>query len=118
MESIQVPVKHTFEFRLLGSEVQSQSLELPLIPSSHCIVVVTDQVRTFVTRSGEPAAASNLIGGVKVSAEQSPKVPERPECVVCTAEATDFGSGDLVVVGVDITVLLVGCDDMGISETM
>jgi hypothetical protein len=100
---------HTFEFRLLGAEVQRRAIELPRIPPNDRIVVTTDHVRTFVTRSGESAAASNLIGGVEVSTEQLPKTANDNGKLVCTAQATDFGPGDLIVVGVDVTVYWVMC---------
>jgi hypothetical protein len=95
---------HTFEFRLLGAEVQRLGIELPLIPPNDRILVTTDQVRTFVTRGGESAAASNLIGGVEVSTEQCPRTAKHNGKLVCTAQATDFAPGDLVVVGVDVTL--------------
>jgi hypothetical protein len=98
---------HTFEFRLLGAEVQLLGIELPLIPPNDRIVVTTDHVRTFVTRSGEPAAPSNLIGGVEVSTEQLPMAANHNGRLVCTAQATEFAPGDLVVVGVEVTLFWV-----------
>jgi hypothetical protein len=101
--------KHTFEFRLLGGEVQKSEIRLPFVPPDERIVVTTGQVRTFVTRGGESAAASNLIGDVEVSTEQLPKTANDNGKLVCTAEASDFGPGDLIVVGVDVTVYWVMC---------
>jgi hypothetical protein len=104
--------RHTFELRLAGSDEQRSSTFLPKIPPGDRLLVTIDQMRTFVTRGGEPAAASNLIGGVEVrtgrhqGAPERPErlgVPERPERLVCIAEASDFGAGDLVVVQVDVS---------------
>jgi hypothetical protein len=100
----------TFEIRLLGSEVQSHSIDMPVL-SDYRIIVSTDRVRTFVTRGGVPAAASNLIGGVEVSTEWRAGTPPELDALVCTAQATDFGPDDLVVVGVDITVFLLTRND-------
>jgi hypothetical protein len=64
MEPMHRLFTHTFEFRLLGAEAQQLRTYLPRLPRTDRIVVTTDLVRTFITRSGAPAAPSNLIGGV------------------------------------------------------
>ena len=83
---------HTFELRLAGSEEKRSSTFLAKIPPGDRLLVTIDQVRTFVTRGGEPAAASNLIGGVEVRTERHPATSERPERLVCIAQASDFGA--------------------------
>jgi hypothetical protein len=111
MEPMQRLFAHTFQFQLVGTELQRQSTCLPPIPASDRIVVTTDRVHTYVTRGGEPAAASNLIGGVEVSTEQHTGKPPQPNRLVCTAQATDFAPGDLVVVRVEVTIWWVICQD-------
>lgn len=100
----------TFEIRLLGSEVQSRSIDMPVL-SDYRIVVSTDRVRTFVTRGAAPSTASNLIGGVEVSTAWRAGTPPALDALVCTAQAADFGPDDLVVVGVEVTVFLLTRSD-------
>jgi hypothetical protein len=58
-------------------------------------VVAMERARAYVTRQGE-AAAPSAIGGVEVHAELG------PSGIVCTAQVSDFGAGDLVVVQVEV----------------
>jgi hypothetical protein len=109
MEPMHRIFRRTFEFRLLGAEAQQLRMDLPPIRPTSRIVVTTDHVRTFITRSGEPAAASNLIGGVEVSTAQRAGKQPGSNYLVCTAQATDFAPGDLVVVSVDVTAYWIMC---------
>jgi hypothetical protein len=91
-------LRHTFEFRLTGSETQEQCLPLsPAFPPAE-FILATPNIRAYVTRTVEPAAASSAIGGVDVKAEL------RGTAIVCRASLTDFGPGDLVVVQVDVAL--------------
>ena len=96
--------KHTFEFRLSGSEEKRFAIDLGPIREWDWILVTTDRVRAFVTGSGESAAPSAVIGGIEIWTEQCPRTSERSETLVCVAQATDFGSNDLIVIQVDVTV--------------
>jgi len=89
---------HTFELRLCGSEVQEQSVPMsgPQARPSDFIVAI-ERVRAYLTRQGE-AIATSAIGGVEVHAEL------RPSGMFCTAQLSDFGAGDLVVVQVDVAL--------------
>jgi YD repeat-containing protein len=86
---------HTFEFRLSGSESAEQAAPIagPLAWPSDSIVAI-ERVRAYLTRQGE--AATSAIGGVEVHAEL------RQDGIFCTAQVSDFGAGDLVVVQVEI----------------
>src|SRR5260370_2828940 len=54
---------HRFEFRLPGSETQEQCLPLsPAFPPAE-FLLATPNVRAYVTRTLDPAAASSAIGG-------------------------------------------------------
>jgi hypothetical protein len=53
---------HTFEFRLSGSEEMKQSIPLPHVPTSHCLMAAARAVRMSVTRSPDATTAS--IGGI------------------------------------------------------
>jgi hypothetical protein len=87
---------HTFEFRLCGSERAEQVVPLPGTRSCGAgRIVAIERVRTYLTRQGE-AAAPSAIGGVEAHAEL------RPSGIVCTAQVSDFGAGDLVVVQVEV----------------
>lgn len=103
MEPIQRLYGHTFELRLSGSEEKRQAIYLPPIPPGDCIVVTTDQVRTFVTRGVDAAAGGTVIGTIDVRTEREAKTEERPERLVCIVQASDFGPEDLVVVRVEVT---------------
>ena len=87
---------HTFEFRLSGSEEVEQSIPLPPVPASACLMAAAKAVRVSVTRSPDAKAAS--IGGVEVHAEV------RGKQVICVARVTDFSADDLVVVQADVIV--------------
>jgi hypothetical protein len=108
MEPILQLFRHTFEFRLSGSEEKWLAINLPPISAGACMVATIDRVRAFVTGSGE-AAASTPIGGIEVWTERRPKTAELPETLVCVAQASDFGPNDLVVIQVDVTVHCVHC---------
>jgi hypothetical protein len=56
------------------------------------------RVWAYVTRNSEPAEATSAIGGVEVHAEL------RGTDMLCTAQLSDFGPGDLVVVQVEMGV--------------
>ena len=90
-------LRHTFEFRLTGSETQEQCLPLAsgLRPAE--LLLATQAVRAYLTRTGEQAATS-AIGGVEVGAEL------RAGGIVCRASLSDFGPGDLVVVQVEVAL--------------
>ncbi len=83
----------TFEFRLTASEAQEQCVAVGNPRSGHYIAS-TRCVRAYLTRTGDPSAASSQIGGVEVHAEL------RDGNLVCAAALSDFGPGDLVVVQV------------------
>ncbi len=75
-------VTHTFEFRLVGSETQEQCVPLASGLSPAELRLATQGVRAYLTRTGEPAAASSAIGGLEVAAElrrrhRLPRGPER-----------------------------------------
>jgi hypothetical protein len=74
--------------------------------SDYRIVVSTDRVRAFVTRSTAPGSTSNPIGGVEVSSAWCKSTPPELDALICTAQTTEFGRDDLIVVGVDVTVFL------------
>ena len=79
----------TLEFRLSGSEEQERWISCASID---CLVPASNNLRVFVTRNGDPAAASSVIGGAEVRTEL------RPRGVVCIARRSDFNPRDLVVV--------------------
>ncbi len=87
----------TFEFRLTASEAQEQCVAVGALRSGHYIAA-TRCVRAYLTRTGDPSAASSLIGGVEVHAEL------RGGNLVCSAALSDFGPGDLVVVQVKVAL--------------
>jgi hypothetical protein len=91
--------EHSFEFRLSGSERQEQSW--PRVVAAAPIVAIR-RVRAYLTRQGEPAEAMSAIGGVEVHAEL------RGTDILCTAQLSDFGPGDLVVVQVEVGVFDLG----------
>jgi hypothetical protein len=91
--------EHTFEFRLSGSERQEQSWPRGVAAAP---IVAIQRVRAYLTRHGEPAEATSAIGGVEVHAEL------RGANMVCTAQLSDFGPGDLVVVQVEVAVFEAG----------
>ena len=86
---------HTFEFRLSGSETEEQAAPISSLAWPSDFIVAIERVRTYVTRQGEAAAAS-AIGGVEVHAEL------RPGGIFATAQLSDFGTGDLIVVQVEV----------------
>jgi hypothetical protein len=88
---------HTFEFRLSSSEGAEESLPLPPYGPAPSGFVGITSVRTFLTRHGE-AAATSAIGGLEVHAEL------RQGGIWCTAQLSDFGAGDLVVVQVEVAL--------------
>jgi hypothetical protein len=92
-------LRHTFEFRLSGSETQEQSLPLAEGSSSRPAgaILAIQSVRTYLTREGALAATS-AIGGVEVDADL------RPGGIFCTARLSDFGASDLVVVRVEVAL--------------
>jgi len=85
------------EFRLSGSERQVQSLPLEPSPGPVALVAIR-AVRAFLTRPGEPDADPGFVSGLEVEAEL------RDGRIVCSAQVSDFGSGELVVVQVDVAV--------------
>jgi YD repeat-containing protein len=87
---------HTFEFRLSSSEEAKQSIPLPHLLVSGCLMAATKAVRMSVTRS--PDRATTSIGGVEVHAEV------RGKHVICVGRVTDFTADDLVVVQADVIV--------------
>ncbi len=87
----------TFEFRLTASEAQEQCVAVGSPRSGHYIAA-TRCVRAYLTRTGDPSAASSVIGGVEVQAEL------RDGNLVCSAALSDFGPGDLVVVQVKVAL--------------
>jgi hypothetical protein len=92
-------LRHTFEFRLSGSETHEESLPLAegsLSRPADAILAI-QSVRTYLTREGELAPTS-AIGGVEVDAEL------RAAGICCTARLSDFGPGDLVVVRVEVSL--------------
>jgi hypothetical protein len=87
---------HTFEYRLSGSEAAEESWPLPPCrPSPSGFIVAITSVRTYLTRV---TAAGSAIGGVEVHAEL------RPSGIFCTAQLSDFGAADLVVVQVEVAL--------------
>ncbi len=87
----------TFEFRLTASEAQEHCVAVGKPRSGHYIAA-TRCVRAYLTRAGDPSAASSLIGGIEVHAEL------RGGDLVCAAALSDFGPGDLVVVQVKVVL--------------
>ncbi len=83
----------TFEFRLTASEAQEQCVAVGNPRSGHYIAA-TRCVRAYLTRTGDPGAASSEVGGIEVHAEL------RDGNLVCAAALSAFGPGDLVVVQV------------------
>src|SRR5207302_1298393 len=59
--SSQPVVIRTFEFRLVAEEQQEQSVELPQ-PVPTTAIVAANNIRTYLTRTGDSAAASSAIG--------------------------------------------------------
>ncbi len=53
---------HTFEFRLTGSETQEQCVPVGSGLSLTEPLLATEGVRAYLTRTGEPTAASSAIG--------------------------------------------------------
>ena len=90
-------VTRTFEFRLSGSETQEQALPVPG-PADRSVVVAVNNVRAYLTGSGETGVPQNTIGGIEVWAECG------QGAVVCRARLSDFAAGDLVVVRADVAV--------------
>jgi hypothetical protein len=87
--------EHTFEFRLSGFERQEQSWPRGAAAAP---IVAIQRVRAYLTRQGEPAEATSAIGGVEVHAEL------RGADILCTAQLSDFGPGELVVVQVEVAL--------------
>jgi hypothetical protein len=87
----------TFEFRLCGTEAQEQLEPCPVCRPAD-FIVATSRVTVDVTRTHDPTAASNAIGGVEARAAL------RSGAIVCTASLSDFGPGDLVVVRVEVAL--------------
>jgi hypothetical protein len=90
-------VQRTFEFRLCGSEMQEQSVPAPG-PADGTVVVAVNNIRTYLTGSGDAGVSRSAIGAVEVWAER------REGAIVCCARLSDFGVGDLVVVQADVVV--------------
>ncbi len=86
----------TFEFRLAGTETQEQCVPLASGLGPAGLLLTTTAVRAYLTRTADPVAAISAIGGVEVAAELG------AGGIVCRASLSDFGSGDLVVVQVDV----------------
>jgi hypothetical protein len=81
--------EHTFEFRLSGFERQEQSWPRGVAAA---LIVAIRRVRAYLTRHAEPAEATSAIGGVEVHADL------RGADILCTAQLSEFGPGDLVLV--------------------
>jgi hypothetical protein len=89
------------EFRLCGSEGQTQTIPVP-VSGSGSVIVAIDPVRAFLSGGGPAAAARTAIGGVEARAQYDAGQ------VVCTAQLSEFDPGDLVVVQVELAVYAVG----------
>jgi hypothetical protein len=89
---------HTFEFRLIGTEAQEQTLALG--GKAGRAVVAIAAVRANLTRAGDAAAEVSPIGGIDVRAEL------RDGQAVCRAGLSEFAATDLIVVQVDVAVYL------------
>ena len=88
-------LRHTFEFRLSGSETQEQCWPGDG-PSTGRVAI--ERMRAYLTRAGEPVAVPGAIAGLEVHAER------REPGIVCIAQLSDFAAGDLVVVQVELAV--------------
>jgi hypothetical protein len=89
--------RRTFEFRLSGSETQEQSVPAAG-PEDGSVVVAVNNVRAYLTGSGDAGASLSRISGVEVWAER------RDGAVVCCARLSDFAAADLVVVRADVAL--------------
>jgi YD repeat-containing protein len=89
---------HTFEFRLVGTETQEQTLTLSGMTGRAAVAIAA--VRLSLTRTGEAATEVSPIGGIEVHAEL------RDGAAVCRAGLSEFAAGDLIVVQVDVALYL------------
>jgi hypothetical protein len=94
-EAARPGARHTFEFRLAGSETQEQAWPGggPRTGS-----VAIQRVRAYLSRLGAAPADPSAIAGLEVHAER------RAAGIVCTAQLSDFGTEEIVVVQVDAEV--------------
>jgi hypothetical protein len=88
--------RHTFEFRLGGSETQEQGW-----PGGgpRAGQVAIQRVRAYLSRPGADPADPSVIAGLEVHAER------RAAGIVCTAQLSDFGPAETVVVQVEVEVV-------------
>jgi hypothetical protein len=87
----------TIEMRLSGAETQERLVPVEWAEAGRDVLALT-RVRAFLTRQGEPAGRSSAIGGIAVRADL------QEHGILCIAESSDLGRGDLIVVQVDVAV--------------
>ena len=95
-ETARSAARHTFEFRLAGSETQEQAWPGGGPAAGQ---VAIQRVRTYLSRAGAAPADPSAIAGLEVHAER------RAAGIVCTAQLSDFGPAETVVVQVEVEVV-------------
>jgi hypothetical protein len=94
-------VRRCCEFRLGGSQEQTQTVALDPAPAGKVIVAI-ERLRAYLAGDGTAGAPASPIGGIEVHAHWCAGQ------VACTARLSDFRTDDLVVVQVDLAVYAAG----------